>query len=176
MKRSHKIITGLAVATSITALALVHVPSSCISVNGLPDSKCTPGVINSSITQANIGENICNSNWSTKSERPPSSYTTQLKIKQIKEYGFADTATASYEEDHLVSLELGGNPTDPKNLWPEPYAGDYGAKKKDSVENYLHKQVCNGSMTLQEAQKEISTNWEQINMGGGNLGASNSDD
>src|SRR5216683_2609243 len=26
---------------------------------------------------------------------------------------------AHYEEDHLVSLELGGHPRDPRNLWPE---------------------------------------------------------
>jgi hypothetical protein len=24
-----------------------------------------------------------------------------------------------YEEDHLISLELGGAPRDPKNLWPQ---------------------------------------------------------
>ena len=28
---------------------------------------------------------------------------------------------SDYQEDHLISLELGGNPTDPRNLWPEPY-------------------------------------------------------
>jgi hypothetical protein len=26
-----------------------------------------------------------------------------------------------YEEDHLISLEDGGDPTDPRNLFPEPY-------------------------------------------------------
>ena len=25
------------------------------------------------------------------------------------------------EEDHLISLEVGGNPFDARNLWPEPY-------------------------------------------------------
>jgi hypothetical protein len=28
---------------------------------------------------------------------------------------------ACYEEDHLSPLEDGGNPTDPRNLWPEPF-------------------------------------------------------
>jgi hypothetical protein len=28
---------------------------------------------------------------------------------------------ACYEEDHLISIEDGGDPTDPRNLWPEPY-------------------------------------------------------
>ena len=38
----------------------------------------------------------------------------------MPEYG--ETGSPSdYQEDHLISLELGGNPTDPRNLWPEPY-------------------------------------------------------
>jgi len=34
---------------------------------------------------------------------------------------------ACYEEDHLISLENGGDPKDPKNLWPEPYNTKVGA-------------------------------------------------
>ena len=50
-----------------------------------------------------------------------------------------------------------GNPTDPKNLWPEPFQTsipDGGAHAKDKVENYLHAEVCAGSLTLEQAQKE----------------------
>ncbi len=60
--------------------------------------------------------------------------------------------------DHIISLELGGS-NNIKNLFPESYKIDNGAKVKDKLENYLHKQVCDGSMTITEAQKEISTNW-----------------
>ena len=28
---------------------------------------------------------------------------------------------SAFQEDHLISLELGGDPVDPRNLWPEPY-------------------------------------------------------
>ncbi len=124
-----------------------------------------PGAINTAITQANIGQNICNPKWSTKSERPSSGYTTSLKKVQIKDEALPDTKTGDYEEDHLISLELGGDPKDPKNLWPEPYTAsiaDGGAKNKDSVENYLHAQVCAGVMTLAEAQKEIATDWYAV--------------
>ena len=63
------------------------------------------------------------------------------------------------DRDHLVALELGGAPRDPKNLWPEPYAGPYGAHVKDKLENRLHVLVCNGSMALRTAQHLIATNW-----------------
>lgn len=128
----------------------------------LPNPQLTPGVVNQNISQSNIDQNICNKNWSTKSIRPPSSYTTALKIRQIQQYAFTDTNTADYEEDHLISLELGGSPTDPKNLWTESYKTTPNAKDKDTVENYLHTQVCNGSITLTQAQTEISTNWVAV--------------
>ncbi len=121
-----------------------------------------PGAINTAITQANIKQNICNPNWSTKSERPTSSYTTALKIKQLKALGWTDQKTGDYEEDHLISLELGGNPTDPNNLWPEKYAEPQGAHDKDKIENLLHSRVCAGTITLKEAQNEISTDWTKV--------------
>ncbi len=40
------------------------------------------------------------------------------------EYGYADRNPAHYQEDHLVPLELGGAPRDPRNLWPQPNDGD----------------------------------------------------
>ena len=54
-----------------------------------------------------------------------------------------------YQEDHLISLELGGHPTDPRNLWPEPYPR---AAEVDQIENELNDKVCSGKLTLAEAQ------------------------
>jgi hypothetical protein len=126
----------------------------------LPDSAITPGAINSFVTQSNIHSTICVSGY-TKTIRPPASYTTKLKRQQlVSTYsGYGSTNTALFEEDHLISLELGGSPTDPKNLWPEPYAGVTGARQKDRLENALHTLVCDGTLTLKVAQKAISRNW-----------------
>ncbi|HEX6977464.1 MAG TPA: hypothetical protein VF185_03910 [Patescibacteria group bacterium] len=135
--------------------------SLCQSVNGLPDTVCTPGAIDPNVTQDNIKTTICVSGY-TQTVRPSTTYTNNLKRQQISEYGFTDTNLGSYEEDHLISLELGGSPKDPKNLWPEAYDGVWGARAKDKVENYLHEAVCNGIITLNEAQKAISTDWTQI--------------
>jgi hypothetical protein len=127
----------------------------CTSKNGLPDSKCTPGA-----TRPATLDEICKGP-STSTVRPDDDYTDSLKKAQIIEYGWADTNPADYEEDHLISLEIGGNPTDPKNLWPEPYNGPFNSHMKDKVEDWLHDQVCSGKMTLEQAQKGISTNWKQ---------------
>ena len=131
---------------------------------GEPDPVLTPGTLNPAVTQANIQATICASGW-TATIRPPTSYTNGLKKTQIVQYGYTDTSLASYEEDHLISLELGGNPTDPTNLWPEPYTitladgRSTGAHVKDAFETKLKTQVCNGSLTLTEAQAEIGDHW-----------------
>jgi hypothetical protein len=125
-----------------------------------PDPKRTPGAISPKINQANIETTICAPGWSTKSLRPPSSYTTALKRKQIREFGLMGE-THDYEEDHLIPLELGGDPTDAKNLWPQRY-GSPGAREKDGVENYLHHQVCSGAISLAEAQQMIVSDWFKV--------------
>ena len=79
----------------------------------------TPGVLNPAVTQQTIRSTICVSGW-TRTVRPAVSYTNHLKEVGLGQYGLSGPV-AAYQEDHLVSLELGGNPTDPRNLWPEPY-------------------------------------------------------
>ena len=135
-----------------------HYLSQSDSQAVIPDSSCTPGVTNPDVTQDNIDQTICVSGF-TKTIRPPVSYTNNLKREQIHAYGFLDTNMKDYEEDHLISLELGGSPNDPKNLWPEPHGSP---NEKDLVENYLNEQVCERKITLEEAQKEISTDWYTI--------------
>lgn len=120
----------------------------------LPDPSCTPGAVNPDVTQSNVATTICRSGW-TKMIRPPVSYTEPLKLQQMAAYGESGSPRG-YEEDHLISLELGGSPTDPRNLWPEPGASP---NPKDRVENAAHRAVCSGQMTLGQAQHDIATDW-----------------
>lgn len=125
----------------------------------LPDAVATPGAVNASVTQANIKSTICVSGW-TKTIRPSASYTDKLKAVQLKSGTYKSSLPmTAFEEDHLISLEIGGNPRDPKNLWPQHWSAPYGAHQKDELENYLHKSVCNGSLKLVDAQTAASKNW-----------------
>lgn len=128
------------------------------AASDLPDHARTPGAANPNVTQANINKTICVPNWTT-TVRPSTSYTEKLKEQQIEEYGYPDHDPTHYEEDHLISLQLGGHPTDPKNLWPEPYWLKCGARIKDVLESRLKRNVCAGKMTLKQAQKAIANNW-----------------
>lgn len=129
------------------------------------------GAFNPDVTPATLRATICQPGW-TASIRPPTRYTTALKLAQLQRAGATvDDPAATcpphssnprcYEEDHLVPLELGGAPFDPDNLWPEPYddIAGCGARQKDWVEGYLHRAVCDGSWTLPDAQRAIVGDW-----------------
>jgi hypothetical protein len=66
---------------------------------------------------------------------------------------------SAYEYDHFVPLELGGAVNDPRNLWPEPGGTP---NPKDAVEDELRQKVCNGHMTLAQAQRAISSDWTAL--------------
>jgi hypothetical protein len=111
----------------------------------------TPGVLNPAVSQSTIGATICRRGW-TRTIRPPVSYTNDLKRKGLRAYGLRGPPSR-YQEDHMISLELGGHPTDPRNLWPEPYPR---ASAVDRRENGLNAQVCGGALSLAEAQRRES--------------------
>ena len=131
---------------------------------GLPNPALTPGAINPNVRPDNLADTICKSGW-TKTVRPPAAYTGALKIAQIVEYGYGDRNRSHYEEDHLVPLELGGAPRDPRNLWPQPHSATLpdgtavGSGEKDDLEDALRRRVCAGEMELADAQRAIAGDW-----------------
>ena len=142
--------------------ATAHVVGPLVLASGviLPNRALTPGAANPAVTQATVARTICLAGY-TRTIRPSSTYTTALKRQQLAAgYTYrGDLSTSDYEEDHLVSLELGGSPTSVRNLWPEPYLAPEGARVKDKVENRLHDLVCSGRLTLRAAQYAIASNW-----------------
>jgi hypothetical protein len=136
-------------------------PGSCHAIgSGLfsrPDPRCTPGALNPAVTQATVASTICESGW-TSTVRPPESITELEKRSSMVAYG--DRGPLSdYEYDHFVPLELGGATNDPRNLWPEPGASP---NPKDTVEDELNRKVCDGQMTLVQAQRAIVVNWVSL--------------
>lgn len=125
--------------------------SNCQVVNALPDHACTPGASSASLTKTVL----CDPTFSTKTVR---NVPAQEKDEVYKEYGILTHAPGQYEVDHLISLELGGS-NDIANLWPEAAEPRPGFHEKDTVENSLHQQVCNGSISLESAQQQIANNW-----------------
>lgn len=146
----------------IVSLALVSTACTtgdqmptCTITDGRADARCTPGALNPDVTQATIGQTICVPGWSDR-VRPPTSYTTPLKRRQMVMYGVTGRPLADYREDHLIAQGLGGALTDPANLWPQPVAP---SRVKDQDANRLRREVCAGRLPLADAQRQLVHRW-----------------
>ncbi len=169
MSRSTAILLGLLLLAA-AILFLLHRPSPlpnphwrppprsktahCRAHDGLPDAACTPGALFPSATAGQI----CIPGYARSVRNVP----VRERNAVFAEYDIAAHPPGAYEVDHHISLELGGT-NDIANLWPEPAADPSpGFHEKDTVENLLHTQVCAGKMSLNEAQREIATDWLQV--------------
>jgi hypothetical protein len=144
---------------SPTEAALVSPPASASIIPTpalkptahLPDRNLTPGEIFPAATV----QQVCVSGYAGRVRN-----VLQAQYVQVyASYGIRyPEPPGSYELDHLVPLELGGDNTN-RNLWPEPALPVPGFHQKDQLENYLHDAVCGGGMALADAQAGIASDW-----------------
>mgnify|MGYP003394393201 CR=1 FL=1 len=142
-----------------------NLPQRIGPVEAYPNFQLNPGKLSS----LDPNKTCLDPNWRTSSVRPPVSYTNALKKQDITLYHYADTNMADYELDHIVSLEVCGDPKDPTNLWPQLYnliwnGKDIGAKVKDKVENLMAKMVKARQLTIQEAADNLRFDWVNVGM------------
>jgi hypothetical protein len=125
--------------------------SDCSVVGPLPDHACTPGSVFDNASTSTI----CVSGYTKTVRNVP----VRVKKQVYANYGIPyPEPSGSYELDHLISLELGGD-NSVANLFPEAASPAPGFHEKDIVENYLHEKVCSGGISLPAAQKQIADNW-----------------
>ena len=114
----------------------------------MPNRALTPGVVLTTRTRK-----VCTPGYSSSVRDVPASESDAVYARYHVVH-----APYAHEVDHLISLELGGSNAI-GNLWPEPYAGAWGARTKDVLENRLHDLVCSGVLSLPKAQHLEATNW-----------------
>jgi hypothetical protein len=115
----------------------------------VPDSRLTPGA-----ALLVSGPAVC-AQPDTNNKAVPIS----VRQKVFEEYGIRGADPRAYEVDYLVTPALGGA-DDIHNLWPHSYSTTvWNARVKDALENRLRAMVCDGSIDLTEAQREIAANW-----------------
>lgn len=122
-----------------------------------PDERRTPGVIDSRITQANIGRTICNPDF-IKARTPPPSWTAAT-TRRMANVLYPDQNPDNLVLDQLVPIALGGAPKDQRNLWLQSWAGEQSGQKKDGLETMLNRMVCSGQLTLAAAQQAVAVDW-----------------
>lgn len=151
------LLAGCGAASPVGVEPSVPPPASPTVVISTPTGPVPPpsprpfliGRLNPAVTESTVKTTVCKTGW-TKSIRPSVTFTNAVKRQQLP----PGASPAAYEEDHLMPLELGGAPRDPRNLWPVKWAR---ARLDDAWETRLHKELCAGEVTLMQAQIQIST-------------------
>ena len=124
----------------------------------LPDPQLTPGVASLGVTVEMLAHHGYAAQVRKGGTPDGRKITGKIKRQVYLDYGVISHRLGEYEIDHLISLELGGS-NDIRNLWPQPYQGEWNAHHKDRLENELHRRVIHGEMKLEDAQREIAENW-----------------
>ncbi|MDE3193167.1 MAG: hypothetical protein KGN00_05715 [Chloroflexota bacterium] len=135
-------------------------PTRCsASPAGPPDPKCNPGLADPAVTQDTLTTTICAPGYAERAS-PPQAYLDELRAQQLGAYAF-DGDPGSYTEDHVLAIGLGGDPRDPRNLWPQSGQG-LSADRKHELEKWAHDEVCSGRMTLAAAQARMLSSWRSF--------------
>ena len=116
---------------------------------GLPSSFLTPGDARK-VTK----EQICAPGYAASIKPTKES----AKEDAFSRYGLCDGVSKTDVLDHLIPVELGGTDS-VENMWPEPVKGEWNATQKDALEVKLVSMVCEGTLTVKQAQTAIKKNW-----------------
>ncbi len=116
----------------------------------LPRRDLTPGVVRT----VSVDE-VCGREREPADPRVAASVARQV----FENYGADYRRAAEYELDFLITPELGGT-ADARNLWPQPYGStQWNAYVKDELELLFRQLVCNGTIDISTAQREMATDW-----------------
>jgi hypothetical protein len=141
---------AVAVTCAVVAgLGWVLTPSQTVLALATPDHRLTPGA---AVFQST--SEICRQP-KAKNKLVP----VALQRRVFEEYGIRTAEGHAYEVDYLITPALGGA-DDIRNLWPQSYSHTvWNAQVKDALEDHLRDLVCEGTLDLATAQKEIATDW-----------------
>jgi len=138
-----------AIVLVILAISFSNQPRRSPVIVTIPDSRLTPGATLLESRQAVCAQANANNK----------AVPVALQQKVFEEYGITRPEPRAYEVDYLITPALGGA-DDIHNLWPHSYSATaWNARVKDALEDRMREMVCDGSLELEEAQKEIAANW-----------------
>ena len=135
-------------------------PTAPLPSVDLPCMQTSHGCIalNPDVTKESLAQTICVVGY-TATVRPSTTYTNGVKRKLLEEAGLDATQMGAYELDHLIPLAVGGHPRKLSNLQLQPWYGENSATEKDGLERRLQHMVCNGEISLTDAQFCIAEDW-----------------
>jgi hypothetical protein len=142
-----------------TRRRLTEIPAIAGLLLVAASSACDRSVYNTQVTQETITQTICKPGYA-KAVRPPPAFTNDVKQKLLKSAGYEDTEVYKYRLDYIVPVALGGHPRKLDNFELIRRDGADNTKRKNGIEAKLQCLVCAGEVSLADALREASTDWQ----------------
>ncbi len=122
------------------------------------------GMLDERVTQQSVGETICRPGY-TDTVAPPFDELMAHKDRLLAARGIDADNGVAFALDRRVPIVLGGSPDAPSNLDLLPWAGQQGERRKARAAVMLKRCVCEGKLSLAEAQAAIVGNWSVVYSG-----------
>ncbi len=116
------------------------------------------------VTQQSIGATICRPGYAD-TVAPPFDELMAHKDRMLAARGIDADNGPGFALDRRVPIVLGGSPDAPANLDLLPWAGQQGERRKARAAVMLKRCVCEGKLSLAEAQAAIVGNWSVVYSG-----------
>jgi hypothetical protein len=151
-RRGH---TRFALALGFTALLALRMGDARAQDLGMLDER---------VTQQSVAETICHPGYAD-TVAPPFDELMAHKDRMLAARGIDADNGAAFALDRRVPIVLGGSPDAPANLDLLPWAGHQGERRKARAAVMLKRCVCEGKLSLAEAQAAIVGNWSVVYSG-----------
>ncbi|WP_106301664.1 hypothetical protein [Paraburkholderia sp. BL18I3N2] len=144
-----------ALALGFTALVMLRMGDARAQAAGMLDER---------VTQQSVGDTICRPGYAD-TVAPPFDELMAHKDRMLAARGIDADNGATFALDRRVPIVLGGSPDAPANLDLLPWAGHQGERRKARAAVMLKRCVCEGKLSLAEAQAAIIGNWSVVYSG-----------
>jgi hypothetical protein len=146
-----------ALLVTVGALLALHIGNAAAQPSVMLDER---------VTQQSIGDTICRPGYA-ETVAPPFDELMAHKDRMLAARGLDARHGAAFALDRRVPIVLGGSPAAPANLDLLPWAGPQGERRKARAAVMLKRCVCEGKLSLAQAQAAIIGNWSAVYAGFG---------
>jgi hypothetical protein len=146
---------ALVLLLGLTAMLVLHAGEAGAQESGMLDPR---------VTQQSVGETICRPGYAD-TVAPPFSELMEYKDQLLAERGIDTEDGLAFALDRRVPIVLGGAPNAPANLDLLPWAGQQGERRKARAAVMLKRCVCEGKLSLAQAQNAIVGKWSEVYSG-----------
>ena len=147
-------------------IGIVLVLGALAGLRAGPAAAQSAAMLDERVNQQSIADTICRPDYAD-AVSPPFDVMMEHKQRLLTERGIGADDSTDYALDRRVPVLLGGSPDAPANLDLLPWAGTRGERRKARFVVHLKRCVCEGRLSLSDAQAVIVGNWSAAYAGFG---------